>query len=92
MREKETLTRPSGFLFILSRTRSKEGFPVVSPRAAIKSALRGSSNAPTAEPTATAACCHGLSLIRAALSIISKTNKSYRTNPIRSLGFRNWDK
>jgi hypothetical protein len=58
------LTLPSGLLFILSRTLSKAGFPVVSPRAAIRSALRGFSNAPTAEPTATAACCHRLSWMR----------------------------
>lgn len=58
----EGLTLPSGLLFILSRTLSKAGFPVVSPKAAIRSALRGSNNAPTAEPTATAACCHPFNL------------------------------
>ena len=63
--KKQVLTLPSGLHFILSSTLSKAGFPVVSPNAAMRSALRGSSNAPTAEPRATAACCHPLSRTRA---------------------------
>ena len=58
-------TLPSALFFIRCSTRSNAGFPVVSPRAAIRSALLGSSKAPNAEPNATAACCHPFSYTRA---------------------------
>ncbi len=45
------------------------GAPVVSPRAATKSALAGFINAPTADPTATAACCHAFSGTLAPLNL-----------------------
>lgn len=46
-----------------SRMRWKAGPPVVSPSAATKSARAGLMKAPTAEPTATAACSQGLKTV-----------------------------